>query len=258
MLELPEDDAIACEKPEETESSELPSEQIAVAIRSLISRLNASELMNAYLSAPGEERGKTILLSETIDVAGNKIQFDLLRWDISYKGEKDGLYFDVSIPGMKSWIAAFDFIRSITDEREEWEMKHRKVHPGFEGKGIASAILSFAEGMFKSQNNKRSKCITASVAQGDVMNWMLSQSRGFIAASPADELKIERVKSMEGLVAVKGNEDASFLFDADGFAEKFPELSGPEDPRVWKAENYKQPFYVLKSSFRVNLIKSLD
>ena len=160
-------------------------------------------------------------------------------------------------------VAGFDFLQIQDGISEEWDMKHRQTSEPYKNQGIAGKIIDLTEEILKkrSARNNLAQSISAKSGQRDLTAWL--ENKGFKPASEQDREMIQRLNAHDSdLQDVTATGDMyangeTYTFDTKDFKAKFPSLSGPEDPKVWNDSNYTQPFFYMKSCFKIKIKKSL-
>lgn len=221
---------------------------------------------NLYTKVPGNRNDTYVIYTgELTTRTGEKLTLELSKVISPNYHELQIGIMRPSIPDDSShhYVADFDFLQLKQDQSEEWDMKHRATRSVYRKQGIAEKIIDLTEQILKkrSQNNNLAQAISAKSGQRDLTAWL--EKRGF---KPAGEQDLEMLKKLHSNdidlqeITVSGETYArgeTYTFDAKDFKAKFPFLSGPEDPQVWDDKNYEQPFFYMKSCFKIKMKKSV-
>lgn len=199
---------------------------------------------------------------------GETLELNFSKVLSMYEGKvRDELQINLTRPsagpisGSTYHIASFDFFcdRAIQKpDSEEWDMKHRQTEKMYRNQRIGGKILELSEEIFRQRKvqNGKEQFISARSGQRDLTFWL--RDRGFTADSTEDVDKMKRLQAGGvGLEEVPIHGEP-YIFDSAYFHAKFDgEVSGPADPAVADHDNYKKPFYYMKSCFKIKMKKGI-
>jgi len=127
---------------------------------------------------------------------------------------------------------------NVVDDKGKMSMPHRKVNPGFRGRGVGVMILNACEVLCKEncRLHKGGDCLEVDVGQIDVLRWLIRN--GYEPVSYSDEINIRMIFAGAEDLCVG---DDYYVFTRDGYNDF--------------ATNIRESYFGGRNSFIMNSLR---